>query len=47
MGLKVQVKYIRLIMDEENLEFAVDDKKEMLIYRCGTGISGAIMSMRV
>ena len=47
LGLKVQVKYIRLIMDEENLEFAVDDKKEMLIYRCGTGISGAIMSMRV
>lgn len=47
LGLKVQVKYLRLIMDEENLELAADDQKDMLIYRCGTGITGAIMSMRV
>ena len=47
LGLKIQVKYLRLIMDEENLEFAANDEKDMLIYRCGTGISGAIMSVRV
>lgn len=45
--LKIQVKYLRLIIDEENLEFAVDDKKEKLIFRCGDGITGAIMAIRV
>lgn len=47
LGLKIRVKYLRLIIDEENLEFAVDDKKDKLIFRCGDGITGAIMAIRV
>ena len=47
LGLKIRVKYLRLIIDEENLEFAVDDKKDKLIFRCGDGITGAMTTIRV
>lgn len=47
LGINVQVKYLSLIMDEENLEFASVNENRMLAFRIGADTIGAIMGCRV
>ncbi len=45
LGINVQAKYLRLIINEENLEFSANTDSGMLIFKC-IGYTGAIMQCR-
>lgn len=46
LGVNVQCKYLSLVIDEPDLRFAVNDEKNMLMFRSGSRAHGAIMSVR-
>lgn len=45
LGVHVQEKYLRLIIEEDDLQFAAHSNNIMLIYRLGEGTIGAIMGV--
>lgn len=47
LGINVQEKYLRLIIDEESLEFSSAKENGMLAFRTGSDTIGAIMGCRI
>lgn len=46
LGITVQAQYLNLIIDETGLELGANHDRNMLIFRAGPDVHGAIMALR-